>query len=98
MWGGCISAVVACCVKAHALIGNLGLSLQGVGESSSSQFVGFVANLFAIPCFKLSNALFPFIYSHNQRQLSLLVAENKRLARLLLDPSAADAVSVLVKK
>lgn len=72
-----MSVVVACCVKAHALMGNLGLSLKRVGENSSSQFVGLVAFLFAIPCFKLSDALFQFIYLHKQRQLSLLVAENR---------------------
>src|SRR4051794_15687695 len=67
-----MSAVEACCTKAHVGAGSLGLWLQHVSDNTRSNLGWLVVLFLAIPCFKLSNALFQFVYLRQQHRLNLL--------------------------
>jgi hypothetical protein len=50
-------------------VGTLSIWFDRAGKSSGSHFLELVANLFSVPCFKLSHFLFKLTYTIQRREL-----------------------------
>lgn len=70
------SVAIAICAYPMRGFGAASLWFQHIGERVPSQVFQFIFLLISIPCFKLNNLFFKFVYALNQRRALRLYGKN----------------------